>query len=197
MGRNKALVEVGGRPLASEVARVLGEAGASEVFGVGGDLLALADVGLAAVSDDHPGEGPLGGLLTALRHASHPVVVVLACDLCAARPQAVRLVVAALDADQSLACAVPVANGRAEPLHGAWRRSARPALQAMFNRGERAMHRAVAELAVGEVQGIDSAALADVDTPADLAALEARSAFGRPFGGDSPFTRAVGQTGRS
>ncbi len=191
MGRDKALVEVAGRPLAVEIARVLGEAGAKEVFAVGGDLAALRHLGLAAVADDHPGEGPLGGLLTALGHASSPVVVVLACDLVAPRPRAVRQVVAALHADRDLSCAVAVAGGRPQPLHGAWRRSARPALAALFDRGERAMHRAVAEVGGAEVHGIDAGALADADTPADLAVLG-----GEGSGVDSAFPGAIGQTGQ-
>lgn len=170
MGRDKALVEVGGRPLAAGVASALREAGAGEVFSVGGDVVALRALGLQALADDHPGEGPLGGLLCALRHAWHPVVVVLACDLVAPRPEAVRLVVAALHAGQELACAVPVVNGRPEALHGAWRRSALPELEALFERGERAMHRAVAAVAGSEVHGVEVHALADVDTPADIAA---------------------------
>ncbi len=171
MGRDKAMVEMGGRPLALGVAGALQEAGAGEVFAVGGDLRALADLGLEAIPDDQPGEGPLGGVLTALRHASEPVVVVLACDLAGAQPRAVRQTVAALAADPHLACAVPVVDARLQPLHGAWRRSARPELQAMFDRGERAMHRVIAGLATAEVNGIDPAALVDVDTAADIDAF--------------------------
>ena len=169
MGRDKALVEVGGRPLAVGVAEVLLDAGADEVFTVGGDLDALRALGLQALADDHPGEGPLGGLLTALRRASNAMVAVLACDLPALEPQVIRRVVAALDADTHAVCAVPVRDGRLEPLHGAWRRSGRPQLQAAFDQGERAMHRAVAPLAVVEVLGIDPAVLADANSPADLA----------------------------
>ncbi|HEV2811247.1 MAG TPA: molybdenum cofactor guanylyltransferase [Acidimicrobiales bacterium] len=168
MGRDKALVEVGGRALAVGVARVLRDAGADKVFAVGGAIDALADLGLHAVPDEFPGEGPLGGLLTALSHASSPLVAVLACDLPAAAPSAVRLVVAALDADPDLACAIPMVQGHSQPLHGAWRRSSRPEIQAMFDRGERAMHRAIAGLAGIAVHGVDPAAVADVDTPADM-----------------------------
>lgn len=170
MGRDKALVEVGGRALAVRVAQALRDAGAGQVFAVGGALDALSDLGLDAVADDHPGEGPVGGLLTALSHASSPVVAVLACDLPAAAPSAVRLVVAALDADPDLACAIPMVQGRSEPLHGAWRRSSHPRIQAMFDRGERAMHSVIADLGGTAVHGVDPAALADADTPADLEA---------------------------
>lgn len=177
MGRDKALVEVGGRVLAVRVAEALADAGATEVFAVGGALDALGHLGLHAVPDDFPGEGPLGGLLTALSHAASPLVAVLACDLPAAAPSAVRLVVAALDADLHLACAIPLVHGRSEPLHGAWRRSSRPQIQAMFDRGERAVHRVIAGLAGTAVHGVDPAALADADTPAELAPPPPHAAF--------------------
>ncbi|HEV2071010.1 MAG TPA: molybdenum cofactor guanylyltransferase [Acidimicrobiales bacterium] len=177
MGRDKALVEVGGKALAVRVAQVLRDAGADEVFAVGGALDALGDLGLPAVPDDFPGEGPLGGVLTALRHASSPLVAVLACDLLAAVPSSVRLVVATLDTVPKLACAIPMVQGRSEPLHGAWRRSSRPEIQAIFDRGERAMHRAIAGLDSAAVHGIDPAALADADTSAELAPTPPRAAF--------------------
>ena len=40
------------------------------VFSIGGDADALADMGFRAVPDDHPGEGPLGGIICALRQAA-------------------------------------------------------------------------------------------------------------------------------
>lgn len=172
MGRDKALVEVGGRALAAGVAHVLGDAGAAEVFVVGGDLGALGDLGLQAIPDGHPGEGPLGGLLSALRHASEAVVVVLACDLPRTHARAVRRVVAEVEADPTLACAVPMVDGHLQPLHGAWRRSALPELEAAFDRGERALHRVVAALAWAEVPGIDPGAVVDVDTPSDIDTLD-------------------------
>ena len=86
MGTDKAFVEVDGRPMAGRVAAALRAAGAAEVLAVGGDLDRLPSLGFdRAVPDRHPGEGPLGGLLTALAAAGHDVVVVLACDVPAAR----------------------------------------------------------------------------------------------------------------
>lgn len=189
MGRDKALIEVSGQPLAIRVAQVLRDAGAGEVFAVGGDLDALVDLGLPGIPDDHPGEGPLGGLLSALRHASSPLVTVLACDLATAQPQAVRLLVKALATDPNLACAIPMVGGRLEPLHGAWRCSVLSEVQAAFDRGERAVHRAIAGLVRATVHGIDPAALVDVDTPTALSIHLAYT--------DVTIRTAVGQTGRS
>lgn len=165
MGTDKALLDVGGRALAVVVADALRTAGASRVIAVGGDLDALRGLALEAVPDLHAGEGPLGGILTALDATSEDVVVVLACDLPRADSAAVAAVVDALgDAD----VAAPWHDGRHELLHAAYHRRAQLALAAAFAAGERAVHRAVRELTVVSVEGLGAVALADADTPADL-----------------------------
>jgi len=165
MGRDKALVEVEGRALALRVADALREGGASHVVAVGGDQEALSALGLEAVPDRHPGEGPLGGILTALDALDDEVVAVLACDLPAADPAAIRSVVESLgDAD----VAAPERDGRHELLHAAYHRRAEAHLAAAFAAGERSPQRAVAGLRVVEVPGLPDAALTDADTPDDL-----------------------------
>ena len=165
MGTDKALLEVAGRPLARIVADALGAAGARQVIAVGGDHDALTALGLRAVPDRHPGEGPLGGVLTALAGVDHDVVVVLACDLPAADPTAVGAVVDALGAAD---VAAPLHDGRHELLHAAYHRRAEAHLRAAFDAGERAPHRAVRGLAVVSVTGLAPEALADVDRPEQL-----------------------------
>jgi molybdenum cofactor guanylyltransferase len=165
MGTDKALLEVDGRALALRVADALRAAGASRIVAVGGDLERLQALGLEAVPDLHPGEGPLGGILTALAATDQDVVVVLACDLPAADPSAITAVVHALgDAD----VAAPLHDARHELLHAAYHRRAQAALADAFAAGERAPHRAVAALDVASVSGLAPEALADADTPDDL-----------------------------
>ena len=168
MGRDKALVDVGGRPMAAVVAGALRVAGASPVLAVGGAGAALAGDDLVAVADDHPGEGPLGGVITALAHTDGEVVVVLACDLPATDPHNVRLVVAALAGTPGAQCAVPVVDGRLQGLHAAWRRSALAPARAAFASGERAVHRLLEQLDTVAVPGLDPAAFVDVDAPEAL-----------------------------
>jgi molybdopterin-guanine dinucleotide biosynthesis protein A len=176
MGRDKALVEVDGRALALRVADALRRAGADPVTAVGGDLPALAALGLAGVPDEAPGEGPLTGVLTALRGAARgaPLVFVAACDLVTPEPAAVSATVAALDADPEADVAVPMAGGRRQWMHAAWRAGAAAPLAAAFEAGERAVHAAVAAggLRVVDV-AVAPAAVADADTPADLDVLRA------------------------
>ncbi len=174
MGRDKALLVVDGRPLAVTVAAVLDEAGATDVVAVGGDAAGLADVGLKAVPDGHPGEGPLGGILTALYHFAPSVlpVVVMACDLPAANP---GNVIAAVDAVAGAdpAVGVPLVDGRRQWMHACWTPGARPLLAAEFARGERAAWRAAegavtCGLSILEVTGPWPRGFSDVDQPGDL-----------------------------
>lgn len=165
MGRDKALIVVHGEPLVRRVASALARAGAERVVVVGGDRSAIEALGLEAVADRFPGEGPLGGVLTALSGTDAAVVAVLGTDLVAPDPSAIRATVDALGGHD---VAVPLSGGRRHFHHAVWRRSAQHALEAAFATGERALKRAVRDLDVVEVVGIAPEALADADTPDEL-----------------------------
>ena len=165
MGRDKALVEVDGDPLVRRVADALERAGATRVFVVGGDRPAIEALGLEVIADRFPGEGPLGGVLTALSATDAAVIAILATDIVAPDPTAIRVVLGALAGND---VAVPVSGGRRHFHHAAWSRSAQQRLESAFDAGERAIKRAVRDLAVVEVAGLDRAALADADTPDEL-----------------------------
>lgn len=168
MGRDKALLPVDGVPLARRVADALVVAGASSVEAVGGDAPALCAAGLAHRPDRWPGEGPLGGVITALGAASRPgVAVVLSCDLVAPAPEAIHLVVRAL-ATSGADVAVPVVEGRHQWLHAAWHRRVGSIVGDLFAAGERSVAGAVLALRVEEVTGVAPVALADADRPEDL-----------------------------
>ena len=169
MGRDKALVEVDGRPLALIVATALRAAGATRVVAVGGDERHLRRLGLEVVRDDDPGAGPLGGVLTAMRATQTSHLVVLACDLPGARPEAVARVRGALVAAPGAAVAWPAEGGHPQVLHAAWDVGrALPVLAAAFSAGERSLRRAAAGLPRAVVAGIPASSLGDVDRPEDL-----------------------------
>jgi molybdopterin-guanine dinucleotide biosynthesis protein A/rhodanese-related sulfurtransferase len=179
MGRDKALVEVGGRPLAVIAADALRRAGASQVTVVGGDGSGLAGVGLAVRPDDHPGEGPLGAIVTALGSAPAGIVMVLACDLPRIDADTVAAVVTALDRHPAADVAAPRLDGRLQVLTAAYRTRIRSHLAAAFAAGERAPRRALDGVEVVAVEGLDPERLADVDRPDDLHRY-ARADPGRP-----------------
>ena len=177
-GRDKATYAHEGMPLAKISLLALQEAGASEVFSIGGDVQALAEMGFSAVPDDHPGEGPLGGIICALNQAANQAVsadapisenicIVLACDLPWASAFTVSEVVKELSSDQNLNAVLPMGEGPIpQYLHGAWRLRCLPSLEAAFARGGRSMSDGLAMLAEGTVRLCrvsDAKSLKDMD----------------------------------
>lgn len=150
MGRDKATLAIDGVAMAERVARTLRAAGAREVARIGTD-----------VPDLFPGEGPLGGIITALRWAGDEVVVTAPCDmpwLDAAH------VVPLLDA----LAGNDVAFAAGQHLVAAWSPGALVALEAAFASGERAPRRALAQVRAVAVAFAEGAWSRDVDTPDDL-----------------------------
>jgi molybdopterin-guanine dinucleotide biosynthesis protein A len=172
MGRDKAFVEVRGRPMVRVVADTLQMAGCARVGVIGGDRVSLETLGLDVIDDRWPGEGPLGGLVTAFEAAetfAAEVAVVLGCDLPLVTAHTLTGLIRALaddDADVALAT-----SGRDEPLCAAWRVSAcRPVLRARLDDGERAVHRALAGLRVRRVP-VPVEEMRNVNRPDDLLGL--------------------------
>lgn len=178
MGCDKATLVVDGRMMAVRVADALRQAGAEDVWAVGGPAEALAAAGQTVLPDAEPGGGPLQAVVTALRVAAAPVVVVVSCDLLEPSPAAMVATVRALipgsdgeAAEVPVDVAVPVdGEGRRQWMHGAWRRArALQVLETAMAQGERALWRAARDLRVVDVGGLDPVALRDADSPADLA----------------------------
>jgi molybdenum cofactor guanylyltransferase len=169
MGRDKALVEVDGAAMARRIACALAAAGAGRVVAVGGDAGALTSLGLPVVADRWPGEGPLGGLVTALEdpERSAAVAVVLSCDL--TDPDA-GAIAATVRERARLGCdaVVPVVGGRHQWLHGAWDRRAAGILTDVFAAGERSVAGAALSLRIRTLGGVPAAAVHDADRPEDL-----------------------------
>jgi molybdopterin-guanine dinucleotide biosynthesis protein A len=170
MGRDKALVEVDGVPMVRSVAAALHAAGCVAVVAIGGDRAALEALGLVVVDDLFPGEGPLGGVLTALAAApaAADAVVVVACDL----PQLTAATIAALlaelgDTPRPGPDAVVARTDRPHPTCAVWRRSATAHAQEAFASGERRLGAALALLSVVEVD-VPAQDLNNVNTPGDL-----------------------------
>lgn len=170
MGRDKALVTLEtGRPLAFIAALALEGAGAVEVVVVGGDQAALETAGLRWIGDRYPGEGPLGGIITALSAASTDLVAVLACDMPGVGPSVPTALVAALAGEPTAGVAIAVVDARDQPLTAVWRRSvALAVLEAAFDAGERAPRRVLDHLLAVRVVDLAPEELEDVDSPGDL-----------------------------
>ena len=158
-GSPKALVELDGETLVDRARRVLGEV-CAEVLVVG----KAGELPFDVVDDAADVRAPIAGVVAGLRAAANAVCVFLPVDCPRVTPGLLRtLGEACRDA------AVPQTG----PLPGAWAKTALPVLERRLASGPYALYRTYDELDVARLE-LDPALLADVDTPAALAALRRR-----------------------
>ncbi|MCU1498714.1 MAG: putative molybdenum cofactor biosynthesis protein [Acidimicrobiales bacterium] len=174
MGAAKALVEIDGVAMAAWVARALHGCGAERVVLVGGDPDWSPRLGLPLLPDRWPGQGPLGGLATALldgpgdEAVEDHVVVVAACDQPYLDAPSLRQLVDALQAATGVQAAAAVdGTGRRIPFPAAWRASEGPRLARLVEGGTRRADAAFAQVTVVDV-ALAPGALVDIDHPGDL-----------------------------
>jgi molybdopterin-guanine dinucleotide biosynthesis protein A len=160
-GSPKALARLGGRTLAEIGWEILGDA-CDERLAVGktGDAL---DVPFPVLPDGSDVRAPLAGVVAGLRAAPTAVAVVLPVDCPRMTPEAIRRL--------GRACADAAVPDRQRPLPGAYRKSALPVLERRLALGVLALRDSLAELDYREV-ALDPRLLANVNTPADLEALQ-------------------------
>lgn len=164
MGSDKATFEVDGIPMATRVAEAARLAGAQEILLVGGTQAKAKKLTGIWKKDAFPGQGPLGGVITALKSASHDSVVVLSCDM----PFITDAVVLSLVRGLSDAQASVGRTDRLNWLCAAWSKSeCLPTLQTVWKREERAVHRAAVLLDVAEVP-VPAMAVRNINQPSDL-----------------------------
>jgi molybdopterin-guanine dinucleotide biosynthesis protein A len=168
MGRDKALLPFRGGRLAEVVARAVEEAAGSVTVVGRPELLAYP-----TIADLYPGEGPLGGILTALAHSHAEWNLVVACDM----PEVTSEFLAGL-LDRATASGrdalIPSGpSGRREPLCAVYRSTAREALEREFARGVRKVMAAVAGLDAAVWVSPQVAHFQNVNTPEDWAGYAA------------------------
>ena len=166
MGSDKATFEVDGLPMATRVAQAAKAAGAAEILLVDSTQAKAKKLSGTWKKDSFPGEGPLGGVITALKSASHDSVVVLSCDM----PFITDAVITSLVRGLNDAQASVGRTDRLNWLCAAWsKEECLQTLQGVWKRNERAVHRAAVLLDVAEVP-VPAVAVRNINTPADLLA---------------------------
>jgi len=142
----------------------------------------LAMTGCRVIADRFPEQGPLGGLETALAEATHPVVVLLACDMPYVTASLLgRLADIAADTTR-VDAAVPHTSLGDHPLCAAYTRGCQDAVSRRLREGARAMKDLLRDLRVRRIDeselrqfGIPQHLLANVNTPEDYASLQGPS----------------------
>lgn len=174
-GQHKALLEWNGRTYLSYLMEAL-EAFEEKIISTG--VPALADGSdFRAVPDEISGQGPLGGLSTALSVCNSDALVVCACDM--------PLVTAELTAwlagqarlhPEAKAIAIRDRSGRLHPLCGVYRKEAAAVIHEALMQDERRMIRVFRELKGVELSLVETEfpdrILSNVNTPEELEALD-------------------------
>ncbi len=92
MGRDKAFLELDGKPLIEHVIQRVAQV-CDDIIIVANDTLAYAPFGLCVVSDVHPGKGSLGGIYSGLQAAHTLFVLAVACDMPFLNPDLLRYLI--------------------------------------------------------------------------------------------------------
>ena len=171
MGTDKALIEIDGAPMAQRCTQALAAAGLSPVLIVGGESRSFEGWETVHVADLWPGEGPLGGIITAFQSIDADLLMVVPCDLVNPSAEAIARIIEMVGTHD---VAVPIIDGRAQWLFSIWQRRALSVLEEEFRGGTRSIRSAVSALdlcrvVVGRVP-YELDPYVDADTPDQLKA---------------------------
>lgn len=178
MGRDKALLPIGGVPMALLQARKLERVCGRAAF-VGKEPAPFVALGYPFVADLAGERAALHGLLAALEWSPEELTLVLAADV----PRVPETLLAALLARLAASGApavVPTAAGHPQPLCAAWSRGALPALRLSMDAGDLSLRRVVEgtrALVLSEEEttllpGFAPGAFRNVNTPEEYRAAE-------------------------
>jgi molybdopterin-guanine dinucleotide biosynthesis protein A len=140
MGRNKALLDLDGRPLIAIVAGRL-RAVVDELIIAADEAGRYARWADRCVPDVYPEVGTLGGIHTGLEAATHELALIVGCDMPFLDPGVLDWFVKAASRNDGAGPADLVIlkhdAGMVEPLHAVYHKSCLPAIKATIESGER------------------------------------------------------------
>jgi molybdopterin-guanine dinucleotide biosynthesis protein A len=119
MGQNKALMPLGGHRLIDRVVHVL-EGIFAELLLVTNSPEIYAGLGVRMVSDVFPEKGSLGGIYSAIYHASAPYCFVVACDMPFLQAPVIRYLIEHIT-DHDVV--IPDVYGEMQPLHAIYHKT--------------------------------------------------------------------------
>jgi len=184
MGRDKAMLAYADTVLAEHVAQQVEAAAGSAVLV--GPPERYRELGREVIPDLRPGNGPLGGVETALAATGARWTLVVACDLPCVRARLLSELLRIANAAEA-DCVVPLSpDGLPEPLCVAWRRTALPEVRAALEEGRRKLQAVFGRLRVEYWKPVENHWFENLNTPGDwrhhLAAFTAdpRGGQGKP-----------------
>jgi len=179
MGREKAFVALAGEPLLAHVIQRLAPQVHALVVNARGDAERFAAFGREVIADSPRwrDRGPLGGVEAALRYALAHGFHCIATAPCDAPFLPLDLVARLEEAAVGASVCVAEGPGGLEPAFALWRADARAGVETALAEGVASLRDALARLGAKIVRfdrDDDGDRFANVNTPADLAAAEAR-----------------------
>jgi molybdopterin-guanine dinucleotide biosynthesis protein A len=162
MGRDKARLPFRGSDLVSAVAGAVARAA--------GNVTLIGHRELTAIPDRYPGEGPLGGILTALHHTSSDWNLIVACDMPEISAGFLSELLALAVGSHADVLLPRGPDGLDQPLCAVYHRGALPALEQHFQLGIRKVTEALEGLSVKRLAVAELSVFQNVNTPEDWAA---------------------------
>jgi molybdopterin-guanine dinucleotide biosynthesis protein A len=159
MGRDKARLLLRGTEMAGAVA--------GEVRRAVGNVTLVGHPELPGIPDRYPGEGPLGGILTALHATKSEWNLIVACDMPEVSAEFLQWLIGEADRVHAAIVMPCGAEDRPEPLCALYHRDALESMEAAFGRGVRKVTAAMEGVPVALVHVGDPKVFQNVNTPED------------------------------
>ena len=174
MGRDKALLPYLSGNLVEHVAKQVREA--ANVVSLIGDPDLYGHLGYPIYADQTPGQGPLGGIHTALSLRQADWSLILACDLPNTRAPELRQILKAADeAGNTAECIVPLSNSKGlQPLCAAYHARCLPKFQDALAQNRLKLMMLLEELSCMVLSDLDPDVFLNVNTPSDWANIGIR-----------------------
>lgn len=179
MGRDKALVELAGRPMLQHVIERVSGLGQAQTLLVSNDHAAHTRFGLPMVPDSLPDGGSLGGIYTALMHSQCDHTLVVACDMPFLSPTLLRYMLTLREGGHDVIA--PRVAGYPQGLHAVYSQACVAPIRARIEAGRLKVigfydQVRVRYLDEDEWRPLDPTgrALDNINTPEELAAAEHR-----------------------
>ena len=176
MGRPKPWIEVGNTVLLRYVVERLSPAFSEVMVSFGEPEQMEQLVPYRVVFDRKRSAGPLAGLEAGLLAAHHSVLFAVGCDMPYVEPSTAELAVAAA---RNCDAAIPRHDGLFEPVCGAYRKTALPAITHALDAGNYVAHDVAEYLDVTWLEGLDPTQFESLNTPGDLERFHAALAAQR------------------
>ena len=175
MRQDKAFVTIDGEPLWKRQLRLLQELALQEVFLAGPAHAEWLCESCIIIPDAQPDAGPLGGIVSALRHCSTPLLLTLAVDLPNMMAAYLRSLIPLCGDARGI---VPRRGGRFEPVAAIYPKAALAFAESCLASGNYSLQifaaRLLAEglLEAKEIAPHDEPLFRNLNTPEDLLALK-------------------------